>query len=37
MTSHVMDLTWLEQFQIITDPAYPEVNLVISYLTYLTI
>ncbi len=35
VTSHVMDLTWSEQFQIITDPAYPKVDLVISHLTYL--
>ncbi len=36
MTSHMMDLTWSEQFQIITDLAYPEIDLVISHLTYLT-
>ncbi len=36
MTSHVMDLTWLGQFQIITDLIYSEVDLVISHLTYLT-
>ncbi len=30
-----MDLTWSGQFQIITDPAYPEVDLVISHLDYL--
>ncbi len=35
MTSHVMDLTWSGQFQIITDPTYPEFDLVISHLTYL--
>ncbi len=35
VTSHVMDLTWSRQFQIITDPAYLEVDLVISHLTYL--
>ena len=32
ITSHVMDLIWSEQFYIIT---YPEIYLVISYLTYL--
>ncbi len=37
MTSHVIDLTWSEQFQIITNPAYPEIDLVISDLTYLII
>ncbi len=35
VASHVMDLTWSGQFQIITDPTYPEVDLVISHLTYL--
>ncbi len=30
-----MDLIRLGQFQSITDPAYPEVDLVISHLTYL--
>ncbi len=35
MTSHVMDLNWSGQFQMITDSTYPEVDLVISYLTYL--
>ncbi len=33
MTSHVMDLIWLGQFYIIT---YPEVDLAIRQLTYLT-
>ncbi len=36
VTSHVMDLTWLGQFHTITHLAYPEVDLVISHLTYLT-
>ncbi len=36
MTSHVKDLTWSGQFQIITDPIYPKIDLVISHLTYLT-
>ncbi len=31
----MMDPTWSGQFQIITDPAYPEVDLVISQLPYL--
>ncbi len=35
MTSYMMDLTWLGQFQIITDPVYPKIDLVISHLTYL--
>ncbi len=35
MTSHVIDLTGLGQFQIITDPVYLEINLVINHLTYL--
>ena len=33
MTSHMIDLTSLEQFHIIT---YPKIDLVISHLTYLT-
>ena len=33
MTSHMIDLTWLGQFHIIT---YPKADLVICHLTYLT-
>ncbi len=36
VTSYMMDLTWLGQFQIITHPAYPKIDLVIRHLTYLT-
>ncbi len=35
VNSHVMDLTRSGQFQIITDPTCPKVDLVISHLTYL--
>ncbi len=35
VTCHVIDLTWLGQFQSITDPVYLEIDLVISHLTYL--
>ncbi len=35
MTSHMIDLTWLGQFQFITDPTYPELDLSISHLAYL--
>ncbi len=34
MTSHMVDLTWSVQFQIITNPVYPKVDLVMSHLTY---
>ncbi len=33
MTSHVIDLIWLEQFYIITDL---KIDLIIYHLTYLT-
>ncbi len=35
VTSYMIDLTRLGQIQIITDPNYPQVDLVISHLTYL--
>ncbi len=35
VTSYVMDLTWLGEFQIITDPVYPKIDFVIHLLTYL--
>ncbi len=35
VTSHMIDPTWSGQFQTIINPAYLEVDLVISHLTYL--